>query len=324
VGAYLSGQAAAPAGGAAAALALLAAGAVLGRAYGEGEAGAVCATAGAAAAALAGMAALAPHHPWSLGAQPLALGCATVTVYAVLALMLVAHWPFLFGCLAVAAGLGGITAAVVSMTAVTPAEAAAVLVVAATALTPAAPMIAMRLARLPLPQVPSDMAAFRTAEPPTLGPDVLGQTAAAQRLLTGLLGGLGLAVVSGVVVLLRGARPQQVALAGLLALVWLLRSRSYASTQQRAVLLAVGLLSLAWLGGWVATGHYRVLLAGGAAALTVAGVACVAYARRAVQGRRSPYWSRLMDVAEFLGILSLLPVAALVLNIYQHIRNAVH
>jgi type VII secretion integral membrane protein EccD len=199
-----------------------------------------------------------------------------------------------------------------------------VLAVLATVFTPAAPVIAMRLARLPMPEVPSDVESFRESEGPTLGPDVLSQTAAAQRILAGLLGALGMVVVGCVVVLLRGDRQYQAALAGLLGLVWLLRSRSYASTAQRVVLLATGLLSLALLGAWLAAGHHREMLAVGAAALAVAGLAGLAYARRAAKGRRSPYWSRVMDAAEFLGILGLLPLAGLVLNIFQYLRNAVH
>ena len=322
--AYLSGRVAAPAGGGIAALTLLAGGGALSRAYGDADAGAVCATAGVAAAALAGLSALAPHHAWAHGAGPLALGFAAVAGYAVLAVTLVAHWPSWFGCLAVAAGFGAAGAAAVSLAAATPAAAAAVAAVAATVLASAAPMIAMRLARLPLPQVPSDMADFQTTEPPALGPDVLSQSAAAQRLLTGLLGALGLVVAGAAVVLLRGDRSQQAALAGLLGLVWLLRSRSYASTPQRVVLLAVGAFALAWLGGWMAAGHHQSVLPAAAAALAVAGLACVVYARRTAAGRRSPYWARLLNVTEFLGVLALLPVAGLVLNLYQHIRNAVH
>lgn len=321
---YLSGRSVAPIVGANAALVLLVGAAVLRRALGDADAGAVCATVGAVAAAAAGMSALAPHHAWSLGAQPLALGLAAVAAYGVLTLILVSHWSSWFGCLAVAAGLGAVTTAVVSLTGTKPAWAAAVAAVVATALTPAAPMIALRLARLPLPQVPSDMDAFQASESPALGPDVLDQTATAQRLLTGLLGALGLVVVGAVAALLRGDRPQQAALAGLLGVVWLLRSRSYASTSQRVVLLAAGLLSLGGLGVWLAVGHDRIAAVGGAGALAAGALACIVYAHRTGVGRRSPYWSRLLDVAEFLGVVSLLPVAGLVLNLYEHIRNAVH
>jgi type VII secretion integral membrane protein EccD len=322
--AYLSGGAAAPAAGGAAALALLLAGTALSRGYRDADAGAACATAGVVAAAAAGMSALAPHHPLSLGDQSLSLGLAAATAYGVLAVTLVGQWNSWFGSLALAAGLGTVTAAIVSLTGVKPADGAAVLAVVATVLTPVAPMIAMRLARLPLPEVPSDIESFRASEAPTLGPDVHDQTVVAQRLLAGLLGALGLAVVGSVIVLLRGDRPYQAVLAGLLGLAWLLRSRSYASTSQRVVLLATGLLSLAWLGAWLAAEHDRALLAGGAVALTVGGLASLFYARRAAKRRRSPYWSRVLDVSEFLAVVSLLPVAGLVLNLYEYIRNAVH
>jgi type VII secretion integral membrane protein EccD len=321
---YLSGRGVAPIVGANAALVLLVSAALLRRALGDATAGAVCATVGAAPAAMAGMSALRPHDAWSTGAQPLALGLAAVAAYGVLTLILVSHWSSWFGCLAVAAGLGAVTTAVVSLTGTRPAWAAAVAAVVATALTPAAPMIAMRLSRLPLPRVPSDMDAFQATDSPALGPDVLDQTATAQRLLTGLLAALGLVVVGAVVLLLRGDHPDQAALAGALGVVWLLRSRSYASTSQRVVLLAAGLLSLAGLGIWLAVGHHRVEVAGGAGALAIAAVACIVYAHRTGAGRRSPYWSRLLDVAEFFGVVSLLPLAGLVLSLYEHIRHAVH
>lgn len=322
--AYLSGQATAPVLGFAAALLLLLVGTALSRGYRDGDAGAACATVGAAAAGLAGMSVLAPHHASAVGARPLSLGLAALAGFSVLALILVRHWSPWFGSLALSAGLGTVAAAVVSLTGVSPAGAVAVLAVLVTAFSPAAPMLALRLARLPMPEAPSDTESFRETETPTLGPDVLRQTGAAQRILAGLLAALGFVVVGTVAVLLRGDHPDQALLAGLLGLVCLLRSRSYASTAQRVVLLSAGLLSLGLLGGWLSAGHHRDMLGGAAVALAVGGLAGLTYARRAAKGRRSPYWSRLMDAAEFLGILALLPAAGLVLNIFQHLRHAVH
>src|SRR3954452_13631642 len=67
---------------------------------------------------------------------------------------------------------------------------AAVLTATATALAALAPMLALRLGKLPLPRVPADIDSFRAEEEPTLGPDVLDQTATAERILTGLLAAL--------------------------------------------------------------------------------------------------------------------------------------
>ena len=88
---------------------------------------------------------------------------------------------------------------------VTAAHAGVVLAVLATALAAGAPILSMRLGRLPLPRVPSDITAFRENEEPTLGPDVLDQTTTAQRMLTGLLAALGLSAVAGAVAALRAA-----------------------------------------------------------------------------------------------------------------------
>lgn len=314
----------APFGGGIATLLLLLGGGALSRAYGDADAGAACATAGVSAALLTGMSMPPPHHAWSLQPGALALGLTAATGYGVLAVALVEHWLAWFGCLTVAAGLGAVAAAVVSLTGVSAPGAGVVLAVVATALAAAAPMLALRLGRLPLPRVPSDIETFRAGDEPMLGPDVLDQTTNAQWILTGLLGALGLTVTGCVTVLLRGDDLWQALMASLLALVWLLRSRSYTGTAQRVALLATGLASLGLLGGWLVARQDGALLLGGFVVLTLAGVACLAYARRAAQGRHSPYWSRLMDVAEFLGVVALLPVAGQVLGVYQHVRYLVH
>jgi type VII secretion integral membrane protein EccD len=216
---------------------------------------------------------------------------------------------------------------VVVLTGARPASVAAVLPVVATALGAAGPMISLRLARLPLPTVPADMDSFRAEEKPTMDESVLGQTSTAETMLTGLLGALGLVVIGSVVVLTRdgsGARAiWQVSLGALLALVWLLRSRSYAGAAQRIVLVGTGLVTSALLGGWLAGHGDQIGQFVACAVLVAAAVLSVVYANRVRKGRRSPSWSRWLDVLEFVALLALIPLAGLVLDLYAAIRGAV-
>ncbi|HEX4705997.1 MAG TPA: type VII secretion integral membrane protein EccD [Pseudonocardiaceae bacterium] len=316
----LWGEALAPIGvGAFAVLLLLGAGA-LGRAYADVEAGAVCAAAGLPAALLAGMT-VPPPHVVSLAAGQLGFGLAALTVYGVLVVVVLGARLAWFLCVTVAAAIGAIATAVVLLAGSRPVGSAGVTAVLVTALAMFAPMISLRLARLPLPKVPADMDSFRAGEQATMGQAVLDQTSAAAGILTGLLGSFGLVVFGSVVVLLRGDSPWQAGLAGVLGVVWLLRSRSYAGSAQRTVLVAVGVLVLAWLGGWLANNGSPSTVVVAAVALAGAGVVCLLYANRVVHGRRSPYWSRLLDVAEFLSLMAMVPVTGMVIGLYDAIRG---
>jgi type VII secretion integral membrane protein EccD len=318
----LSGTVLAPVGCGAFAVLMLLAGGALARAYGDAEAGVAAAAAGVPAALLAGMTAL-PPHVFSPGSGQLAVGLAAVTLYGVLVVVAVAHRLAWFLAVTVAAAFGAIGAAVVLLSGARAAEAAAVLPVVATALGAVAPMISLRLARLPLPTVPSDMDSFRAEEKPTMDESVLGQTSIAEGMLTALLGAFGLVVVGSVIVLTQGDSVWQVALVGVLALAWLLRSRSYAGAAQRLVLVGTGLATLALLGGWLAGHGTQLSQFVACAVVAAAGVISLLYANRVRRGRRSPHWSRLLDVVEFLSLLALIPIAGVVVNVYAAIRGAV-
>ena len=312
----------APVGIGALAAVLLLLGGAMARAYGDVVAGMTCALAGIPAAVLAGVTTLAPHT-LSLGAGPIAVGLAALTVYGVLAIVVIADRLSWLLCLTVAAAFGAVGGAVVPLAGVRPVDAAAVCCALATALAAVAPSLALRLARLPLPRVPADMDAFRADEKPTLGPDVLGRTSAAEQVLAGLVAALGLVVFGGVIVLLRNDVLWQAILAGVLGVVWLLRSRSYAGTAHRVVLVVTGLAVLALAGDWLVRHDDHLALLGGAAVLAVAGALCLWYANRVARGRRSPYWSRLLDIAEFISLLAVVPLVGAVVGIYAAIRGAI-
>ncbi|MGA8115095.1 MAG: type VII secretion integral membrane protein EccD, partial [Actinocatenispora sp.] len=240
----------------------------------------------------------------------------------VLAAVAVADRLAWFVGVAVAAAIGGLATTFSVLLGGTPVATAAVTVALATALSPALPMLALRLGRLPLPRVPSDVAAFRADERPTFGSDVLDETGTAEDALTGLLGALSALVVGGGAVLLAlGDSRWGWTLAGVAGVALVLRSRSYAGTAQRLVLLIAGLGTLIGTGlrlnslGDDALWLVLVLLA------ALVGVGCTVYSSRAIGRDASPYWSRLLDIAEFLSLISLIPLAAAVLDIYGKVRS---
>ena len=88
-------------------------------------------------------------------------------------------------------GVGG-AALDYGFAAVSPAGAAAVAAALALALTPLIPAAAFRLAGLTLPPVPRDADELRRDTLTVQGSQVLGHTAAADRVVTGAVSGIGL------------------------------------------------------------------------------------------------------------------------------------
>jgi type VII secretion integral membrane protein EccD len=320
--ALLSGTVQAPVAAGAVAVGLLLCGLGLARAYRDVPAACALAGAGTVAALVAGLAALPPHTVWPLGPASLAVGFAAVTLHAVLAAVVV-HRHVWFVAVAVASGAGALITACVVLFDARPASAAAVAATVLTALTAFAPLISLRMAGLPLPNVPEDMDAFRADERPALGSEVLGVTSAAARLLSGLVTALGVASAGCCAVVIGDDSSWAAVLVGLIGVAWLLRSRSYAAATQRVSLVAIGLVVLAGLGvRAVSTMDTQWLWLLTALLASAAGL-CVVYAGRVVRQENSPFRARWLDILEYLVLISLLPVTGAVLDIYNSVRDAV-
>jgi ESX secretion system protein EccD len=319
--AALSGGPRAPVHTGVLAVALLLTGAALARAYRDVPAACACAGTGTAAALAAGLTAL-PPHVLSFRAESVAVGLAAVTVHAVLAAVVV-HRHVWFIAAAVASGAGALVAAAVLLLDVAPVDAAAVAVTVLTALTAFAPLISMRMAGLPLPDVPADMDAFRADERPALGSEVLGATSSAADLLSALVTALGVATAGCCVVVLGHGTLWSAVLTGLVGTAWLLRSRSYAAAAQRVSLVTVGLVVLTGLGIHVMSTVDDDWLMTIAAALAVAGALCVVYAGKVARGTNSPFRARWLDILEYLVLIGLVPVTAALLDVYNAVRDAV-
>jgi type VII secretion integral membrane protein EccD len=300
---------------AALALLLLLAGAALARAYGDSLVGAALAAGGLPGAAATGAL-------LATGTTAVALALAGVALLGVLAAVLIPDRAVWFIGVVVAAGAGAVAATITAGFGVRPVSTAAVLTVVVVALGALLPVIALRLAGLPLPRIPTDLAAFRRDDKPTPAQHVRDATLVAAGGLTTLLFGLGATVAGCAVVLLSGT-PSRWAecLAGAAGAALLLRSRAYAGLGQRLALLSGGAVALALTG-------VRVCQGGGARTwlvvlvlLVVVGAASAAHAVRAPQHVPSPYWSRALDMFEIVALLALAPTAAQVLGVFAALRS---
>jgi type VII secretion integral membrane protein EccD len=294
----------------------------LARAFGDADAGAALAVGGLPAALLAGMEAVnGGGHPLRPTAAALAVGCGAVLVASVVSAIAVAHRTAVFTGVAVAASAGGLAAAATIVTGARPASVAAVTVVLSIVFSPALPMLAVRIGRLPLPRIPTDAAAFRADERPTLGPEVVDGTRAAQAVLTGLLGAVSAVAFAGTVGVTGWNSPWTMTLGAVAGFALLLRSRAYVSVGQRGVLMLGGTGGLLVTAARVVSTSGTLTRAGLAAAVLATAVFCLVHALRGTGKGPSPYWSRLLDVAEFLALIALVPVAAAVLDVFAAVRS---
>lgn len=295
----------------------------LARAVGDSDAASGCAGAGMVVALIAGIAALPPHAVWPVRVDSLAVGLGAATLFGAVAAALIVHRLAWFASAAVASAGGALISSAVLLFDVSPLGAATVAVALVTAMTAAAPMLALRLARLPLPHVPADMESFREDEQPAHGSEVLGVTSQAARILTGLVTAFGAVAVGCCVVLLGAGTLWADLLVGLVGVAWILRSRSYVGAVQRVAPVVVGLIVLAGLGIQLSRTLRPDWLLTAAALLATAAVLCLYYAGRVERNVHSPFRARWLDRLEYLVLISFVPVGGAVMGLYNAVRDAV-
>ncbi|MFC7550294.1 type VII secretion integral membrane protein EccD [Plantactinospora sp. GCM10030261] len=333
------------------AVVLLLAGVLASRAFGEGTAGAVLAT-GALPFAGAGAALLVssgdPVGPvaglrW-LGAPELLSGSTVALLTAVVGAVGVAAGLRMFATAATVAGLA-VPAALAGYLLTGPRVAAALLTVLVLAVG-LAPLVAIRLGRMPIPPVtlppgdepprsdgsagsathPVDITGTSGAPPLPAGGlpqrgEVLAAVARTDDLLVGLLAGHAILVTAAMSVLVTAGGSDGRVLAAVGSAVLLLRARLFVAPRQRVSQLAAGLAGAAVLGGGLVgtagpTG--RLLLAGGGSIAALLIVAFgVGYARRPP----SPYLARIGDLLETGLVISVVPVACAVFDLYGRARG---
>jgi type VII secretion integral membrane protein EccD len=199
-----------------------------------------------------------------------------------------------------------------------PAGAAALMAAVALGLTTLIPAAAFRVGRLMLPPVPRDAGELRRDTLTVQGSEVLSRTAAADRAVTGMVSGIGLAGGAAEVALALGHGWLPRLMCGVLGCALLLRSRVFRGRAQRLWLQGPGYGGLVLLA--VAAGHGRVIavtlvpLAAGAAILAGAGIWLSAH-------RPSPFWGRAAEIADMLLVIALIPLALGVASVFGDIRG---
>ncbi|MFG2055357.1 type VII secretion integral membrane protein EccD [Micromonospora sp. NPDC048930] len=312
------------------ALLLVLAGTAASRAYGDGPAGTTLGGYALPWAAAAGALAVGSGDPvgpfgplpW-VGAPELLAGSVALLLVSVLGLLGVASRGRVFVA-GVTVGAAGASAALGGLL-LDPAGTAAVLLCVLVFALGGLPLLAIRLGKVPLPPITLPAAG------PTGGPDgvrdlpdkgrVHAAVARTEEVLTGLLlGHAGLAVAATAVLATTGGLAGRL-LAAVGCAVLLLRSRLFVAVRHRVPPVVAGLTGYALLGVLLA-GHAgptgRLVLAAGGLLLAVAAVVAGAtYARRPV----SPYLGRLADLTDTALVVSVVPVACAVLDLYDRARG---
>ena len=217
---------------------------ILSRAVGDSGAGVVVAAMAMVYAAIGGLLISAGDRSLTSLAGPHVLLAVTavllVTVVAAIGVVDAAPFFLAVGVVTVALEL---TAAVCLIFGVAPPAAAAIVATIAFATLPALPMFAYRLARLPIPTVPTETEALKTDTETVDGAQVLLRSARADGFLTGMLGAISV-IGAGAAVATSTAGTPGVALAAALGLVLMARARLFRSRAQRLCLLIGGAIAL--------------------------------------------------------------------------------
>jgi type VII secretion integral membrane protein EccD len=262
------------------------------------------------------------HRVWDFGAPQLLVGvCAAALVAVVLVAVLGAGFAGYVAVVTVAL-LTAIGTAIATGTSLSTAGTAAVVATAGLAISPVLPTLSFKLSRLPLPSIPTDAADMRRDTATVDAQQILGQAVRADQFLTGLVGGVGLAI-AGSAVMLSGRGVSQYVLAVVLGVICLLRARLFTGRGQRGLLLAsagIALLAVLIAGVLHAHGHTRVLVY--AAPAVVVAMVLFTFAVVLPERRYTPPWARAADLIESLLVLSVIPLALAVMGVYGAVRVA--
>lgn len=320
-GPLLNGQyglAAAIAGGVGAILAITL-GAVVARVYGATNTGVlIAAVGGLPLAFVSGLYIV----PGSVGRPHLLLASVLVLIVASAAIMVLGSGATTFVAAATAALLGAAAFLVAALVTQSAAGIAAGTAAVALAALSALPRLTIQLAGLPLPQVPGSAEELKDDGG---FPDfalIQRRAGLAHEYLTGMIIGCGaVAAISAVISASSGEYFGPV-LGAVVALVMLLRARSYANGSQAVALLACGItaaagLTIGWL--WTSTPFTRLALVFGV--LVVLGVAALVLGGVFPGQRFSPVLRRSVDILEAVLIAAVLPLALAVMNLYSAVRH---
>jgi len=298
-----------------AAASLLLVATILSRAFGQSPTGLVFALVALVYATVGGLLVAAGERTVTqLGSPHLLLAAATLLMATSLATVAVGHSGPVFLTVAVSV-IAIILTAGVSFATEAPINAGAAVVAAfAFAWLPALPMLSYRLARMPVPSVPTGPEDLKTDTESVDGARVLQQSERADEYLAALLGALAVIGAGAGLVLAPSGTPG-VLMAAVLGLLMVIRARWFISRRQRLPLLIAGLITL---GGAVMAIYLNsdlILRLVGVPGILIA-VAVAGFVAAAVQRRHSPRTARLLDIFEVLLIIAIVPLALWASGLY--------
>ncbi|MEV0967293.1 type VII secretion integral membrane protein EccD [Microtetraspora glauca] len=301
---------------------LLGAATSMSRAVGDSTAGAAIGYAALPYGFLAGL--LAPAGPAGLaglGAPHLLAALACTALVAALGGAAVADGVPGFLGTAVASVVGAVSAAVVMVFDVPPAGVAAVAVSVLLACSPFIPALAFRLARLPLPSMPTTAEQLRADNDRVDSAAILERTGQARRYATGLIAGIAVAVFAAQPLLVLAHGWIAPVMSFVLSLTLVMRTRVFHGVSQRLWLTVSALAGIVLL---VLTLSTR---AGGVGAIAIViGLLWVAAIPVSLglwlpSGRPSPFWGRAGDIVDVVLTAALFPLALGVMEVYTWIRG---
>ena len=175
-----------------------------------------------------------------------------------------------------------------------------------------------RLARIAMPNLPSNAEALMADETPVQS-DIVERAVMADRLLGAFLTATAITVPLGCLQVLRHGSWFAIALVGCVGIAMLLRARSFAALGHRLPLLIGGgvivLITLGLVLTMLPSDILRLLTGVGIAA--VLGLILVSYAASFADKIIAPIWGRLGDIFEWLAILAIVPLVLAVLDLYS-------
>ncbi|MFC5826683.1 type VII secretion integral membrane protein EccD [Nonomuraea insulae] len=296
--------------------------AALSRAVGDSSAGAMIGYAALPYAFLAGLYGLASGSTLSgLGAPHLLAALTCTALVATIGGAVVADGVAGFLGTAIATVAGAIAAAVVMVFGVPAAGTAAMTVTVLIALSPLIPTLSFRIARVPLPALPTSAEELRADNQRLESDGIFARTAQASRYATGMVTGIALTAIGALVFLVATPGWMAASMAIVLCLVLLLRARVFGGLGQRLWLLCSGLAGLASMAIGMSAGAGTVGAAAVVMGLLWMAMLVVGLGLWLPSGRLSPFWGRAGEVVDVILTIALFPLALGVLDVYTWIRG---
>ncbi|WP_250904732.1 type VII secretion integral membrane protein EccD [Nonomuraea sp. NEAU-A123] len=303
------------------ALVIVATGAALSRAVGDSLAGALIGHAALPYGFMAGLFAPASGGVLNIGAPHLLAALACTALVATIAGALISDGVPGFLGTAVAATCGAIGAAVVMVWGSPPAGVAGVTVSILLGLSPLVPTLSFRLAKVPLPAMPTTAEELRADNQRLDSTAIQERTIIAQRYATGMIIAVGLvALVSEVLLATYGGWVASL-MTGTLGLTLMMRARVFRGVRQRLWLITVGLAAFGMLA--LTLGPKSGVIGAVAVAIIMLWLAltAVGIGLWLPTGRPSPFWGRAADIVDVILIVELFPLALGVLEVYSWVRG---